>query len=263
LYNESKRLEEEEEELTTRIAIDIDGTLGQRNSQQYMRTCNEALKLASAEEHLQDISLKAFYQLPEVQAYKERVGEAYYTKAVGWIAYHPEVLRVMLPLPGAKDGVSLLATVGEVAYYTARYSAQSEERSQAMAQATFEWLAACDFVNPTSAIFCDGLPGKLRQLAQNIASDPGPVILVDDQYTRLLEHFTNLDGEQAQLLKDSLILVAYGARTAPEGAPIPVILLPSWEQEAVHTMLETLAQFIAREQEATGEQKKKETAVYK
>jgi len=250
----------------TRIALDIDGTLGHRNCQQYMKTCNETLKLAIAEEHLQDISLKAFYQLPEVQAYKERVGEAYYHKAIGWIAYHPEVLRVMRPLPGAKEGVLRLATVGDVAYYTARYSAQSEERSQVMAQATLEWLAACDFANPTSAIFCDGLPGKLQQLAQVIACDTQPVILVDDQYSSLLEQLTTLDEEPAQLLKRSLILVAYGARTAPADAPIPVIALPSWEQRAVHTMLETLAQFTAREQEAITERNtpsEKEAAVSK
>ncbi len=68
------------------IAIDIDGTLGYRDRQEYMKICNETLKLAIAEEHLQHISsLNAFYQLPEVQAYKERVGEAYYKKAIGWI----------------------------------------------------------------------------------------------------------------------------------------------------------------------------------
>lgn len=250
----------------TRIALDIDGTLGYRNIQQYMKTCNETLKLAIAEEHLQGISLKAFYQLPEVQTYKEQVGEAYYHKAVGWVAYHPDVLRVMRPLPGVQEGVSRLATVGDVAYYTARYSAQSEERSQAMAQATLEWLAACNFVNPTNAIFCDGVPGKLRQLARGIACDTQPVILVDDQYSSLLEQLTDLDEEPAQLLKRSLILVAYGARTAPEDAPIPVIALPSWEQGAVHTMLETLAHFTAGEQEADTERNttpEKETVVYK
>ncbi|HEU5376725.1 MAG TPA: hypothetical protein VFV38_14920, partial [Ktedonobacteraceae bacterium] len=211
----------------TRIAIDIDGTLGYRDRQEYMKTCNETLKLEIAEEHLQTLSsLKTFYQLPEVQKYRERVGEAYYRKAIGWIDFHPQVLRTTRLLPGAKEGVMLLATLGKVAYYTARYSAQSEERSQAMAQATLEWLAACDLVNPTNAVFCDGLPGKLRQLAQAIAEDPGPVLLVDDQYARLLERLTDLDEEPVQLLKRSLILVAFGARTVPEGPPIPVIALP-------------------------------------
>ncbi len=232
------------------IALDIDGTLGRRNCQQYMKTCNETLKLAIDEERLQGVSLKNFYQFPEVQTYKERVGEAYYQKAIGWVAYHPDVLRVMHPFPGAIEGVSLLAPLGNVAYYTARYSAQSKERSQAMAQATFEWLAACKFVNPTNAVFCDGLPGKLRQLAQAIVDEAGPVILIDDQYIRLLEHFADLDEEPARRLRSSLILVAYGAQTAPECTPIPVIALPSWEQGAVFHLLETLAQVVAREQEA-------------
>lgn len=224
----------------THIAIDIDGTLGYRNRQQYLNTCNETLKLAIAEQRLQDISIQAFSQLPEVQTYRARVGEAYYTKALGWIDYHPEVLRAMRPLPGAKEGVALLATMGRVAYYTARYSAQSEERSKAMAQATFEWLATCEFVNPTSAIFCDGLPGKLRQLAQQIARDPEPVILVDDQYARLLQRLSDLDTASGQILERFLVIVAYGACTAPERSSIPVIPLPSWEQGAVHQVLENV-----------------------
>lgn len=233
------------------IALDIDGTLGRRNCQQYMKTCNETLKLAIAEERLQGISLKSFYQFPEVQAYRERVGEAYYQKAIGWVAYHPDVLRVMHPLPGAIEGVSLLAPLGNVAYYTARYSAQSKERSQAMAQATLEWLAAYEFINPTNAVFCDGLPGKLRQLAQAIVDEAEPVILIDDQYMRLLEHVADLGEEPARFLQSSLILVAYGAQTVPERTPVPVIALPSWEQGAVFHMLETLAHVVAREQEAT------------
>ncbi|HEU5378082.1 MAG TPA: hypothetical protein VFV38_21885 [Ktedonobacteraceae bacterium] len=119
-----------------------------------------------------------------------------------------------------------------------------------MAQATLEWLALCDFVNPANAVFCDGLPGKLRQLAQTIAGHAQPVILVDDQYTRLLEQLSNLDEESAQLLKRFLILVAYGAQTAPECAPVPVIALPSWEKGAVHRMLEAVACLLTNEQEA-------------
>ncbi len=234
----------------TLIAVDIDGTLGYRDRQEYMKTCNETLKLAIAEERLQPISsLNAFYQLPEVQAYKERVGEASYKKAIGWIDFHPQVLRTTRLLPGAKEGIALLATVGNVAYYTARYSAQSEERSQAMAQATLEWLVLCELAHPTNAVFCDGLPGKLRQLAQAIASEAQPVILIDDQYSRLLEQLTDLDEEPARLLRHSLMLIAFGAHTAPEDAPIPVIALPSWEQGAVRNVLARVTRFFAREQE--------------
>lgn len=233
----------------TRIALDIDGTLGYRNRQQYLKTCNETLKLAIAEEHLQDISLQTFSQLPEVQAYRERVGESYYQKAMGWIDYHPEVLRAMHPLPGAKEGVMQLATLGTVAYYTARYSAQSEERSRAMAQATLEWLMASEFVNPTRAVFCDGLSGKLRQLARELAYSAEPVILVDDQWTRLLERLTDQDEETSLLLQHSLILVAYGARTIPQQTPFPVIAFPSWKAEAVCELLQTLARLVAREKE--------------
>ncbi|HEY1349797.1 MAG TPA: hypothetical protein VGF67_09255 [Ktedonobacteraceae bacterium] len=232
-----------------RIALDIDGTLGYRNRQQYLRTCNQTLQLALAEERLQDLSLHAFYQLPEMQAYKQRVGEAHYTKAVAWIDYHPDVLQAMRPLPGAKEGVARLATLGSIAYYTARYCAQSEERSRAMAEATVAWLAAYHFANPTNAIFCDGLPGKLWQLAQEAADNAEPVLLVDDQYSRLLQQLTEREREPVRLLQRFLILIAYGAQTAPERAPIPVIALPSWEKGAVHRMLEAVVRLLAREQE--------------
>lgn len=238
------------------IALDIDGTLGYRNRQQYLKTCNEALKLALAEEHVQKMSLSTFYALPEVQAYRERVGEAHYTKALAWIDFHPDVLQAMHPLEGAREGVQMLARIGHVGYYTARYSAQSEERSTAMAQATLQWLATHDFCNPTNAVFCDGLPGKLRQLAK-VAGEQTPILLVDDQYNRLLQRFTDLDEETAQLLRRSLILVAYGARTVPESAPIQAIALPSWEREAVEQMLEQVAGVLPREQEVQAQSSKK------
>lgn len=67
----------------TIIAVDIDRMLGYRDRQGYMKTCNETLNLAIAEECLPPISsLKAFYDLPEIRAYKERVGEAYYKKVI-------------------------------------------------------------------------------------------------------------------------------------------------------------------------------------
>ena len=154
-------------------------------------------------------------------------------------------------IPDAREGVQTLASAGSIAYYTARYSAQSEERSEAMAQATRQWLAAYDFVNPTNAIFCDGLPGKLRQLARDIAEKREPTILIDDQYSRLLQKLSDLDEESAQIIKQSLILVAYGAQTIPESVPLPVIALPSWEAGAVHQMLEMVAGFLPREQEAS------------
>jgi hypothetical protein len=226
----------------TRIAIDIDGTLGYRNRQQYIKTCNDVLKLAIPEERLQDISLNTFYQLPEVLAYKARVGEAYCTKAMGWIDYHPKVLRAMHLLPRAKDGVQMLATLGNVAYYTARYTPQSEERNKSMAQATFEWLAASAFLNPTDVLFCDGLLGKLQLLAQEITHNPEPVILVDDQYARLLAKMTDLHEETAQHLNRSLILVAYGARTVPKCTPVPVVAFPSWKEvSSIYDVLQKCA----------------------
>ncbi len=233
-----------------RIGIDIDGTLGYRNRQQYLTTCNETLKLALPHERLQGISLQDFYHFPEVLAYRQRVGEAHYTKAIGWIDYHPEVLRAMHPLPGVQKGVCLLAALGNIAYYTARYTTQSEEHNQDMRQATFDWLTSSAFLNPTGVVFCDGLSGKLQQLAQEIAHDAQPVLLVDDQHTRLLQRLTRLDAEPAQRIKRSLILIAYGARTVPESAPIPVVALPSWEEGAVHSMLESVTRLLAREEEA-------------
>lgn len=235
-----------------RIVCDIDGTLGRRNRQQYLITCNTTLKLDLADETLQGISLQTFAQLPQVQAYRQRVGETYYTKALGWIDYHPDVLRAMHPLPGAREGVARLATIGSVAYYTARYSAQSQERSQAMAEATRTWLATYDFANPTNTVFCDGLPGKLRQLARDLVRDTESVILIDDQWARLLRQCADLDEDTSALFQGSLILVAYGAPAAPEHTPLPVVALPSWEEGAVTHLFEALTNLLTHEQEGGG-----------
>ncbi len=241
-------MEREEGKTMTRIALDIDGTLGYRNRQQYLLTCKTTLKLALADDVLQGISLETFAQLPEVRAYRARVGDAYYTKALGWIDYHPDVLRAMHPLPGAREGVARLATVGSVAYYTARYSAQSQERSQAMAEATQTWLTVHAFAHPTNTVFCDGLPGKLRQLARDLVNVSEPVILIDDQWTRLLQRCAELDEATIRLLQGSLLLVAYGAATVPEQTLLPVVALPSWEESAVTQMLEGIRHLLVPEE---------------
>ncbi len=185
-----------------RIALDIDGTLGYRNAHVYMKRCNEVLNLNISAETLQDsVSLAVFYQLPEVLAFKESIDASHYRKAIGWIDYDPEVLQTMHLFPGVIEGVALLNQhVGNVTYYTARYSRESPERSQNMATATLTWLDAHDFVNPTSTLFCDGLTGKLRQIAQDIVCHKEPILLIDDQYRRLLASLESLEEDLAQVL---------------------------------------------------------------
>ena len=98
-----------------------------------------------------------------------------------------------------------------------------------MAEATLDWLDAHDFPNPANVVFCDGIADKLKQLALHIEQTPGPVVLVDDQYLRLLERMALLDEGPADVLRQYLTLVGYRGKGETVQAPISVLPLPSWK----------------------------------
>src|SRR6266446_2688935 len=65
-------------EVRMRIFLDIDGTIACDNQALYLMLCNLALKLGIAGERLVGLTYDEFYALPEVTAYRERVGEQRY-----------------------------------------------------------------------------------------------------------------------------------------------------------------------------------------
>lgn len=222
-----------------RFAVDIDGTIAYRNISCFVQVASEQLQLGIAETVLQNIStIEMFYALPEVQAYKERVDPQVYEWSLTWIDFDREVLLAMYPIQGAQEALASLSRAGHtIEYYTARYSTD-DQRNQVMQEATTAWLTTHSFVNPTSVTFCDGILDKLTKLLQNVAEKGEPVLLIDDQYARLLQKAAEIEPDLVNKSKDNLFLVAYRARTplAPD-APLQTLVLPSWKEENVQQML--------------------------
>ncbi len=66
------------------------------------------------------------------------------------------------------------------------------------------------------AIDIDGtIADKLIRLADLIKAERQQVMLIDDQYMRLLEEFGRLDKQRAELLRTHLVLAAFRASCLP------------------------------------------------
>ncbi len=214
------------------FAVDIDGTIAYRHVPSVLAACNERFRLGIAPERLQQMSYQTFLCQPEVLAYRTRIGAQRFERALGWMDFEPQVLLAMRQHPGACEGVARLAALAPVVYYTARWSADSAERSQAMAQATHQWLAAEHFPCADAVIFCEGSVSKLRKLAERIEQEAQPIILIDDGYERIMHAYERLEARQQRLLRQ-LTLVAFGASSVSASAGgLRVIAMRSWSQLA-------------------------------
>ena len=224
------------------IAVDIDGTIGYRNERCFIQVCNEDLKLGMDPERLSTLSYEEFLCQPELAAYQEKVGEKYFKLAVGWVDFHRQVLLSALPMAGAVEGVAKLALLAPLAYYTARYTTESEERSQIMAGATHQCLREQQFPQAEEVIFCNGLKDKLLRIAAYIEAEAQEIMLIDDQYERVITSMTAFDQPMRDILLRQMILVAFKAREVPcECHGLRVLPLSSWRH--IDTLIGTFSSF--------------------
>ncbi len=224
------------------IAVDIDGTIGYRNERRFIQVCNEDLKLNVAPERLATLNYEDFLRQPELIAYQKKVGEKYFKLAVGWVDFHHQVLVSALPMSGAVEGVAKLAKLAPLTYYTARYTAESEERSQIMASATHQWLREQQFPHAEEVIFCNGLQDKLRRIATCMETEAQEIVLIDDQYERVLTFITQLDKLIQDTLLRQMILVAFKAKEVPrECYGLRVLPLSSWRH--IDTLIDAFCSF--------------------
>lgn len=159
---------------------------------------------------------------------------------IGWIDLDPEVLVAVLPIPGAVEGVQRLTELGEVAYWTARYTPESAETSQAMADATRQWLREQLFPFPEQVIFCESPQDKLIRIAERSEAEDLSVILIDDRYLKLLEVAGYLDDRLQAILRRRVTILAFRATSVPEECyDIPVIPFRSWQ--SIGTVIERFA----------------------
>jgi uncharacterized HAD superfamily protein len=209
------------------FAIDIDGTIAARSMRKFVQLCNERLALGLSTEVLQRrMFYRDFLELPEML---KRKGDPEFQRALAWIDLEPQLLIAMLPLPGAVEGVTQLAQCASVTYYTARHSTARPERNAPMEQATKQWLARKQFPCSDAVVFCASVPDKLMRLTS--VAQTQPVVLIDDQYEKLLNAYAQLqlDKSTRQVLQENLHLVAFGATKQPEQCcGLQVDILPSW-----------------------------------
>jgi hypothetical protein len=214
------------------FAVDIDGTIAYRHVPSLLAACNEQFHLGIEPARLQQMSYQTFLCQPELLAYRTRIGAYRFERALGWMDFEPQMLLAMRQHPGACEGVARLATLAPVVYYTARWSPDSVERSQAMAQATYQWLAAEHFPCADAVVFCEGIAGKLSKLAARLEEEGQPIILIDDGYERMIQAYAGLEAHQQRLLHQ-LTLVAFGASNVSAISDgLRVIAMRSWSQLA-------------------------------
>ena len=216
------------------ILLDIDGTIGTRNTRRFLELCNKRLKLNMDPERVNQLRYSEFFTQPEVLACKERLGEEKFTLALEWTRLDPRHLLAIIPMPGALTGAAKLTAFGELAYYTARKTPGSGELQHRintqLERATLRWLRKQNFPNPEAAIFCEGPEEKLLHIADLIKQTAQPVLLVDDMWKLLLAAAADLDTATYQLLKQSLTLCAFGAHEVPEQCDIQTIALYRWSE---------------------------------
>lgn len=229
------------------IYIDIDGTLAPNNREMVSCVANQRWGLGIDKNQLKGITLDQWENLPEVVAYKSRMAPERYQLELGWLNFHPDVLLSLIPYKGAVEALDeLLAQGHRITYATARYSPYSSEKSQAMATATKQWLKQEGFPNPQQAIFMDGLPGKLKMIAERIKQNPGPAVLIDDQHKRLIEQANLLEKDQQDILSRYLTLMCYGATELPDTALLKMLSLRAWRDR--DGLVEGLASTEARKE---------------
>ena len=222
------------------IAVDIDGTICWRNVKRFLQVCNTKLQFGIEEKRLETLTYDEFLQQPEVLAYRQKWGEERAQLAIRWIDLDPEVLVAVLPIPGAVEGVQRLTGLGKVTYWTARYTPESAETSQAMADATRQWLREQHFPFPEEVIFCESPQDKLIRIAERSEAEDLSIILVDDRYSKLLEVAGYLDNHLQTILRRRVTILAFRAISVPEECyDISVIPFRSWK--AIDTIIERFA----------------------
>ena len=214
------------------ILIDVDGTISKYNQTLYLAICNRKLKLGIDEELLSNMNTSDFFALPEVTAYRTRIGEQRYQWNLQLLGLDPELQRQMDIIDGAIEGTHYLEQMGVLGYCTARKTIWHERLNEAMARATRYWLKVNGFPHHQDTVFVTGPLEKLRYCATHIEETGEEIILIDDSYEHLLGSANELPEEQHDLLRKHLTLWAFGAKELklPEDTPLRALSFPAWNQ---------------------------------
>jgi hypothetical protein len=215
------------------VYCDIDGVLGRENPGTLYPLINEALKIGIEPEELgQLLTPAAFYGHPLIQSYRATVGAATFEQRRKLISIMPSYLLTCALVPGAVQALCTLAHDGNVWYCTCRKT-EIPDFNLRIAHATHLWLADAHFPNPEQVIFCRTIRQKLEYIADQLAESGEEGIFIEDQYEEVLAELPTLSDERRSVLRSSLVVWAFGARSvlpAASGLLAGLVALPSWER---------------------------------
>jgi uncharacterized HAD superfamily protein len=210
-----------------KIAVDIDGTLLWSNVPVFLEECNKTFELGISSEILNSLTSKEdFYALPVVAT--RLLEEEYFCYELAWIEFRERCLLESLVMDDAAAGVARLASLGDVTYYTARYSHEHEVLLE-IKKASKQWLKQNDFINYSKVVFCDRIKGKVLKILKLAKNDN--ILLVDDSYISILEQIEQLKDADKDLLLEKLMIVAL--RAAADELPstdLKLVALPYWDE---------------------------------
>lgn len=224
--------------MTLTFAVDLDGTIARRNTARLIAKCVRYFGLVIPSEQLAGLSWQEWKALPEVQAYRARVGERAWERNLSVVALDPAYQRSMLQVEGAVEGVKKLALAGQILYATARKTTFSEEWNEKMEQATRAWLSIHAFPSADQVVFCTSPEEKVQVLAEQVTQSGGTVVLIDDSYKLLASYLDTL--APCALWRRSFVLAAFGTENTETGK----LALPCWS--AVEPFLQAIDRFVAQ-----------------
>jgi 5'(3')-deoxyribonucleotidase len=219
------------------VLIDFDGTLAARNTPAYIARFNSRLKLGIEQERLTDLSYRAFLDLPEVCAFRNRHGEKKFDFVLKALALEPDYLRELLPIDDALTGVQALAQRFSLSYCSARKINFTASLDQRIEQASVDWLYNNQFpyAESCNVYLCNSPFEKLLHCIEVAQKSAQHVVLVDDLYETLIQNALTLDAPLRAQLRTNCSLVAVWAQDlswlSPDQCPFKQVLaLPRWSR---------------------------------
>jgi hypothetical protein len=209
--------------------LDIDDTIAECNTSVFMALCNAKLKLGIEESRLQALHYHEFLLLPEVICCRQRLGDRNFERALHWIELDPHHRMHMYPLKHAVAGISQLAKMGALTYYSTHKMHYSAQLQTQMMQATRTWLAIHHFPCSDRVLFYHDALDKLCGITELAMSNAYHLVVIDAHYGQLLADLSSLNQNLLKKIRYSFTLYAFGVIDVVQSDIIEVVEFPGWE----------------------------------
>lgn len=238
---------EDVERCMIHFLLNIDDAIAERNTSVFMALCNAKLKLGIDESRLQTLHYHEFLLLPEVVSYRQRLGERNFERALHWIELEPHHRIHMYPLKYAIAGISQLAKIGTLTYYSMHQMHCSTQFQVQMMQATRAWLAVHHFPCSDRVLFYHDAYDKLCSITELAMGNAYHLVVIDAHYGALLADLASLNQNLLKKIQYSFTLYAFGTTEVVQSDTIEVVAFPGWEHTdaCIQTWIETLEERFA------------------